>query len=63
MARVGLSGLLGPRFGGRRGGRWGLRDGDFGRVKVDAVCRGVVVSVGPSHCVQKLTGNKREESF
>lgn len=41
----------------RRGG-WGLGNSDLRRVQVDTVGRGVVVSVGPCHCVEELTRNR-----
>lgn len=59
---VWLSGSWWFLFGCRWCGGWGLRNGDLRRVQVDSVGRGVVVSVGPCHCVQELVQMRRNNS-
>lgn len=64
-----LSLAVGIRFGrlrrfvfdcGRRGRRR-LGNGHLGGVEVDAVGGGVVVPVGPGHCVQELDGTMERD--
>lgn len=38
-------------------GGWGLGNGDLRGVQVDAIGWGMVVSVGPRHCVKELAKN------
>lgn len=59
MVGVGFSWLRWFLFDCRRCGRWGLGNGDLRRVQVDAIGWGVVVSVGPRHCVEELGVNVR----
>lgn len=54
MVGIGFSWLRWFLFDCRWCGGWGLGNGDLRRVQVDAIGWGVVVSVGPRHCVEEL---------
>lgn len=43
-------------------GGWGLGNYDLGRVQVDPIGWGMVVSVGPRHCVKELGRNMEKET-
>lgn len=43
-------------------GGWGLGNRDLGRVQVDPIGWGMVVSVCPSHCVEELVKNMEKDT-